>query len=42
MKVIVIDTQTGEQFNAYVDPEGLWIDDVSNPGYAEEGRYEII
>lgn len=42
-RVKVRHKRTGEEAVAYRDPEGLWIDDVEDPGYASrESDYEII
>ena len=32
--VVVRHKRTGEEFTAWQDPEGLWIEDPEGPGYA--------
>lgn len=41
--ILVRDRRTGEEFTAYRDPEGLWIEDPAGPGYAwDESNYEEV
>lgn len=35
MHVIAVFKSTGEEFSAYLDDDGLWIDDLMSPGYAQ-------
>lgn len=41
--MIVRHKRTGEEHTAYDDDEGLWIDDPSGPGYAQNPKdWEIV
>ena len=42
MKVLVRHKRTGEEYEAYLDLEGLWISDPADPGYVDEKDWEVI
>lgn len=41
--ITVRNRRTGEEVTAYRDPEGLWLEDPTEPGYAwDESEWEEV